>query len=100
MRRKIVNVPIYNHKVTFLQGNIDTILTYLSHIYTRDLDRELDVASDDASALCFFIDGDIYIWCNNDCDIAILGHELIHATYFIMKSRGLTINDQETFCYI
>jgi len=46
------------------------------------------------------LDNDIYVWCNNTCTFDVLGHELIHATFFVMKSRNLNTNEQETFCYI
>lgn len=99
MKRQVIPIPIYNHKVVFLQGNLDNVLTYLSCIYNRDL-QNMDVDYGAASALCFNLDDDIFVWCNNSCDIAVLGHELIHATYFIIQSRGLNVRDQETFCYI
>jgi len=44
MKRKVINIPIYNHKVTLLQGDLNSILTYLSHIYTRDIESQVDIS--------------------------------------------------------
>lgn len=98
MKRKIINIPIFNHRVTFIKSDFMSFRKYIKSVYGR-----FNFSSDsnsDINGLCVLVDGEIYVWFDNDTPIETLGHEIIHAVYMILDSRGIDAEEQETFAYI
>ncbi len=99
LKIKTIDIPLFGHQVNLISGEYNTTIAYLCNSYNIDV-GDLDMENNKAEAITFPIKGDIYIWWEKDIDIPTLTHELIHATYFIMESRGLLLEDHEVWAYL
>ena len=100
MKRKQIQIPIFNVSLQLFVGKLDTVITYLSATYHENLwhcrqDWDID-------GCCFtnLPDGSIALWMHPDCDWTVLAHETGHATFYIIKQLGMSVEDEELFCYL
>ena len=98
IQKRQINVPIFNHALTLMTGRLEEVLKYLSGIHHKDLNGIRSMTN--ALALCILVNNEIYIWWEKDVQIPALGHEVCHAVFAIMDSRGIHVDDQEVFCYL
>ena len=99
IKKKQIQIPILNHSVFVLQASDEDMRTYLSALYNENM---YDISTYNTSAMCILIKGQIYIWwrLDDDIELSILSHEIIHACYAIFKSRGFKLDDEELMCYL
>ena len=101
MKKRKIQIPIFNVPIILIRSSIDTVLAYLQAIYHENfaamrLDWELD-------GCCFasLPDGKIVIWlAEENVKWPILSHETGHATFEIMRMIGIQLTDEEVFCYL
>lgn len=87
-------VPIFNQEIKIIVASNKNLQTFLDN---------KNVAFDkieDADAACFSMDQYLCIWFEPNTKIDIIVHESAHATFTLMRSRGVNIEDEEMFCYL
>lgn len=99
MKKKVIKVPIFNNAVTFIEGDIDHVLSYLGNLHGSDVER-LPIEWYNSLGICFKLEGNIYIWLRDDAELGALVHECGHAAFSIMRMAGADISDEEVFCYL
>lgn len=100
MKKKQLQIPIFNVSVQLLMGELDTIVTYLSALHHENLWRCRQNWEIDGCCFTNLPDDSIVIWMEPDCDWTVLSHETGHATFYIIRLLGMSIDDEELFCYL
>ncbi len=59
LQKKKLRIPIFNIDVVLLFGDINVIVSYLEDYHNTHFDFDIDIES--ADAVCFTVDGIIYI---------------------------------------
>lgn len=80
-----------------LIGDQDEAEEFISDIEHVAIPRQEFGISD---AACYQYTSTIYIWHQEDAPIHIIGHEVAHATFYLMDTVHLNVMDQEAFCYL
>ena len=96
MKAKKIPIPIYNTEITVLNCTKEQLERYYSNV----LDVDIDVSNGAAQAACIQLCGRILIWWDTPPTIPILAHEVCHAAFLVLNSRGVDPSDQEAFCYL
>ena len=88
-------IPIYDWVVVLLIGEQEAAERLIS-------DKEFVRISDYGHFLgsTFQPDTTVYIWYPEDATLTTKCHEILHATFHVLSSVGVDIEDQEAVCYL
>lgn len=100
--------PIYRFNVALLCCPADQAVGRMKRVLPEDVASQIDPIRDLARCGGRFIgakhetSGLIAVfWFNPGADLAVIAHEVLHAAYWVLKEKGLTLDDssEEAYAY-
>lgn len=102
MKEQIINIDIYRRSVVILQGTEDELEDWLrNHDENHLASAVTDTDWNNALAITFDDDADIYICAVKPMELTTICHELSHATLRVLKLVGIDpIEAEEAYAYL
>lgn len=105
--KKIIEIydPIHNQRYWFVRckngQEFNEILLQIIPGYEEKVEMGDEEERVDGECVDLVLDGKLVVilWCNL-LDIDALVHECLHAVLFSAKSRGISLTDDESLCYM
>lgn len=87
-------IPNFNQKIEVMIGSQESVnKLWNKRNYSLNLENVADAA-------CFGGDEHLCIWFEKNPTIGLVTHESAHAAFAIMKAYGVSLEDEEVFCYL
>ena len=94
MKKLVINVPIFDTKVTVIISNdIENITSYIESIH------DIPWQSIHVDGITCQIDNEVIIGLKESCDNRVIVHEVCHAVFALNRILGLEFAE-ETWCYL
>lgn len=98
--------PIYRFNVALLCCPADEAKKRIRRVLPEDTAAELDSCLDDLACAGRFMGtrhpttGLIAtFWISPSADVPVIAHEVLHATFWVLKEKGLTLDDSSEEAY-
>ena len=92
LKEKVLFIPIFDRVLTVIIGDFGSLSSYMKTTHNIDLAPCLGAYA------C--VDDCHYLLLTSNATLAVLLHELSHATFGIIDRIGADPSDQELFCYL